>query len=97
MLGGVPIKTLRGMISHCGEGQANDYGTIVRAIPSIASLAAASMTVVEDTMPFYASQLVTALFTPLGRIKYLPTSLLDASTALCSSGRAYVASIIGSF
>lgn len=52
------------------------------------------MTVIATStppLPPQTSELITWLFTRIGRVVYLPPSAMDASTALCGSGPAFAA------
>lgn len=73
---------------------------IVRALPNAASLIRESMTVVADDnnpsapMPPVIMQLVTWIFRRIGDVVFLPTSAMNASTALCGSGPAFFALVL---
>ncbi|KUI59342.1 Pyrroline-5-carboxylate reductase [Cytospora mali] len=72
---------------------------IVRALPNAASLIRESMTVVADdnqpsAMPAATMQLVTWIFRRIGDVVFLPTSAMNASTALCGSGPAFFALVL---
>lgn len=73
---------------------------IVRALPNAASLIRESMTVIADDanpnapMPPATMQLVTWIFRRIGDVVFLPTSAMNASTALCGSGPAFFALVL---
>ena len=67
--------------------------TIIRAMPNTAAAVRESMTVIaisNPPLPPESSSLVTWIFTRIGRVVHLPPSTMDASTALCGSGPAFV-------
>lgn len=68
--------------------------TVVRVMPNTAAAVRESMTVIatsDPPLPPQTSNLLTWIFTRIGRVVYLPPSTMDASTALCGSGPAFVA------
>ena len=67
---------------------------VVRVMPNTAAAVRESMTVIATSTPALSpqlNQLITWIFTRIGRVVYLPPSTMDASTALCGSGPAFVA------
>ncbi|KAF2481296.1 pyrroline-5-carboxylate reductase dimerization-domain-containing protein [Neohortaea acidophila] len=67
---------------------------VIRVMPNTAAAVRESMTVIATStppLPPLLSHLVTWIFTRIGRVVYLPPSTMDASTALCGSGPAFVA------
>ena len=73
--------------------------TVVRAMPNTAAAVRESMTVVATStppLPPQTSNLITWIFSRIGRVTYLPPSTMDASTALCGSGPAFVALMLES-
>ena len=67
---------------------------VVRVMPNTAAAVRESMTVIATSTPALAPELnhlITWIFTRIGRVVYLPPSTMDASTALCGSGPAFVA------
>ena len=100
ILAGIPVvqieETLYGATSTDGpvsEGRCR----IVRVMPNTASLNRESMTVIAtSTPPLSSSQasLVSWIFTRIGRVVHLPSSAMDASTALCGSGPAFCAMML---
>lgn len=67
---------------------------IVRAMPNTAASVRESMTVIAipaAPMPEQEMALITWIFTRIGKVVNLPADKLDASTALCGSGPAFVA------
>jgi pyrroline-5-carboxylate reductase len=70
---------------------------VVRAMPNTASAVRQSMTVIAtSTPPLPAEQqsLVTWIFSRIGKVVHLPPASMDASTALCGSGPAFMALIL---
>lgn len=70
---------------------------IIRAMPNTASQVRESMTVIATSnppLPSAQASLVSWMFNSIGRVVNLPPSTLDASTALCGSGPAFVALIL---
>lgn len=97
ILAGVPVsqieETLYGSTS---PEPPEDEGRcrIVRVMPNTASVNGESMTVVASSTPPLSppqAELVTWMFTRIGRVVQLPASAMDASTALCGSGPAFFA------
>jgi pyrroline-5-carboxylate reductase len=82
-----------------GNEQPRDACRIVRAMPNTASFVRESMTVIATSTPALPSEwnsLVTWIFSRIGRVVHLPPSAMDASTALCGSGPAFMALILES-
>ncbi len=68
--------------------------TVVRVMPNAAALIGESMTVIATSLPPIpkpVNDLVTWIFTRIGRVVHLPAMAMDASTALCGSGPAFYA------
>lgn len=66
---------------------------IVRVLPNTNSIIRESMTVIEtSTPPLSAAHdtLVRFIFRQIGQVAYLPATNMDAATALCGSGPAFV-------
>lgn len=73
--------------------------TIVRAMPNTAAAVRESMTVIGTSTPPLDPEidaLVTWMFTRVGKVVHLPPANMDACTALCGSGPAFVALVIES-
>jgi pyrroline-5-carboxylate reductase len=90
---GVPVSQMETALYGAGEGDKTGC-TIVRAMPNTASGIRESMTVVAISTPPLPSQtasLVSWIFKRIGDVVYLPSSNMDASTALCGSGPAFFA------
>ncbi|KAK3073688.1 delta 1-pyrroline-5-carboxylate reductase [Teratosphaeriaceae sp. CCFEE 6253] len=71
-----------------------DHCTIVRALPNTAAAVRESMTVVATSTPPLPADtlaLVDWIFTRIGRVSHMPPANMDACTALCGSGPAFVA------
>ena len=100
ILAGVPVhqieEFLYGTISDkdpAEEGRCR----IIRAIPNTAASVQESMTVIANStppLPKSEAALVTWMFNQIGRVVQLPASAMDASTALCGSGPAFMALIL---
>ncbi|KAI9841025.1 MAG: delta 1-pyrroline-5-carboxylate reductase [Sclerophora amabilis] len=74
-----------------------DRCRVIRAMPNTASFIRESMTVISaDSPPLPAplAQLVTWIFSRIGRVVHLSGSSMDASTALCGSGPAFFALVL---
>lgn len=70
---------------------------VIRVMPNTAAAVRESMTVICDseiTPPPETSKLVDWIFTRIGRTVRLPASNMDASTALCGSGPAFMALVL---
>ncbi|KAI9789979.1 MAG: delta 1-pyrroline-5-carboxylate reductase [Candelina submexicana] len=100
ILAGVPVsqieEVLYGSISH-GDPEKEGRCRIVRAMPNTASLIRESMTVISiptTPLPPTLNALVTWIFSQIGRVVHLPSSNMDASTALCGSGPAFFALVL---
>ncbi|KAK5744926.1 delta 1-pyrroline-5-carboxylate reductase [Elasticomyces elasticus] len=71
-----------------------DHSKVVRAMPNTAAAVRESMTVIATSSPPLEDEtaaLVDWMFTRIGRIVHLPSSNMDACTALCGSGPAFTA------
>ena len=95
ILAGVPVSQIEETL-YGGPGlEAGDERCrIVRVMPNTASVNGESMTVIASSIPSLPpaqSELVTWIFTRIGRVVHLPASAMDASTALCGSGPAFCA------
>ncbi|WPH03098.1 pyrroline-5-carboxylate reductase [Acrodontium crateriforme] len=76
-----------------GENPAKDV-TVIRAMPNTAAAVRESMTVIGTSnppLPDETSNLITWIFERIGKVVRLPAANMDASTALCGSGPAFVA------
>lgn len=70
---------------------------VVRAMPNTASAVRQSMTVIATStppLPHEQQSLVTWIFSRIGKVVHLPPASMDASTALCGSGPAFMALIL---
>jgi len=84
--GGLSSENVRG-----GEGLAKKHCLVVRAMPSIAAQVQGSMTILSPITCPEAAAMVRELFSLVGGIKVLPSSLFDPAAALCASGPAIIA------
>jgi pyrroline-5-carboxylate reductase len=65
---------------------------MVRVMPNTGATIRQSMTVISAPTPPYPDvvlELVTFIFSTIGRVTQLPPSLMDAATSLCGSGPAF--------
>ncbi|KAL2114140.1 hypothetical protein VUR80DRAFT_446 [Thermomyces stellatus] len=66
--------------------------TVVRAMFNTAAVIRQSLTVIETSnppLPAAEASLITWIFKQIGEVVFLPSSNMDASTALCGSGPAF--------
>ena len=93
ILAGVPVSQIEEIL-YRGDGECEVSCRIVRAMPNTASANRESMTVIANSTPPLSSgqaSLTTWIFTRIGRVIHLPSSAMDAATALCGSGPAFCA------
>ena len=100
ILAGVSVN----QIEECLYGSISDVDPdqdgrcrLVRAMPNTAASVRESMTVIANStpaLPPHTAALVTWIFNRIGRVVRLPPSALDASTALCGSGPAFMALVL---
>jgi pyrroline-5-carboxylate reductase len=89
-------QLLYGTTSASGQLPA-DACRVIRAMPNTASLVRESMTVIANPSPPLPPEwmnFVTWTFSRIGRVVHLPPSAMDASTALCGSGPAFMALVL---
>ncbi|KAL9061599.1 MAG: hypothetical protein Q9162_000131 [Coniocarpon cinnabarinum] len=70
---------------------------IIRVMPNTAASVRESMTVIANPVPPLPEPeqaLITWIFSQIGRVTQLPPNTLDASTALCGSGPAFMALVL---
>lgn len=99
ILAGVTAEQIAGALYPAGEQQTDSLPPcrIVRAMPNTASMVRESMTVIATTtppLPAADTSLVNWMFSRIGRTVTLPPSAMDASTALCGSGPAFMALVL---
>ncbi len=100
ILAGVPVSQIEEVLyGSVGDKDPEEEGRcrIVRVMPNTASLVRESMTVIATStppLPPHSNALVTWMFSRIGRVVHLPPSLMDASTALCGSGPAFMALVL---
>ena len=100
ILAGVPVEQIEGILYGSpfnGDIWPDDRCRIVRAMPNTASFVRESMTVIATTahpLPQSSSTLLTWIFSQIGRVVHLPPSAMDACTALCGSGPAFMALVL---
>lgn len=94
---GVPVSQIEGIL-YGGQPSPNQC-RIVRVMPNTAAVVRQSMTVIatsDPPLPSELESLVTWIFSRIGRVVHLPPSTMDASTALCGSGPAFIALMLQS-
>lgn len=97
ILAGVPVEQIHEILYGDVKMSIDDRCRIVRVMPNTASLVRESMTVIATTtppLPPELNSLVTWIFLRIGKVVHLPPSLMDASTALCGSGPAFMALVL---
>lgn len=95
ILAGVTGEAIEGLLYE--DAIPADACRVVRAMPNTASFVRESMTVIATSNPPLPPQwnsLVTWIFSRIGRVVHLPPSAMDASTALCGSGPAFMALVL---
>ena len=99
ILAGVSVSQIEKTI-YSGASISDDEPVrcrIVRVMPNTASLIRESMTVIatsDPPLPQSLEALVSWIFTRIGRVVHLPSTSMDASTALCGSGPAFFALVL---
>lgn len=97
ILAGVPEEQLEDVLyPDQTHAQILESGgcTVVRAMPNTASAVRESMTVIatrEPPLPPQTRSLVTWIFSRIGKVCEIPSANMDACTALCGSGPAFMA------
>jgi pyrroline-5-carboxylate reductase len=97
VLAGVHSKQIEDTLYLNGSVPASDRCTVVRAMPNTAAMVRESMTTISVTSPPLPKEwddLVSWIFTRIGKIVHLPPSQMDVCTALAGSGPAFVALMI---
>ncbi|RKF53947.1 Pyrroline-5-carboxylate reductase [Erysiphe neolycopersici] len=93
------------LISICAgvtTGQIKDYlnseCSIIRVMPNVAASVKQSMTVIssEASLSSEVSSVITWIFSNIGKVIYLPSSLMDTATALSGSGPGFFALLLES-
>ncbi|KEF52454.1 uncharacterized protein A1O9_11695 [Exophiala aquamarina CBS 119918] len=93
VLAGVTTQSIHEAISRGRSSSAMEY-YVARALPNLAVAQHASATaieIVDPELPADKGDMVSAVFLQLGRIMYLPASLMDAATVMCGSTPAFIA------
>jgi pyrroline-5-carboxylate reductase len=101
---GVPVSQIEEILYGGQESSADSHQPanrcrIVRAMPNTAAVVRQSMTVIatsDPPLPAEIDSLVTWIFSRIGRVVHLPPATMDASTALCGSGPAFIALMLQS-
>jgi pyrroline-5-carboxylate reductase len=97
ILAGVTGEQIEKLLYGGSETQPEGACRIVRAMPNTASFVRESMTVIATSNPPLKPEqnsLVTWIFSRIGRVVHLPPTAMDASTALCGSGPAFMALVL---
>lgn len=95
---GVTVAQIEETLYGDGKNAPNQC-RIVRVMPNTAAVVRQSMTVIAMSDPPLAPELeslVTWIFSRIGRVVHLPPATMDASTALCGSGPAFIALMLQS-
>lgn len=96
---GVPVSQIEEILYGGEETDSQSRCRIVRVMPNTAAVVRQSMTVIatsQPPLPPEIESLVTWIFCRIGRVVYLPPATMDASTALCGSGPAFIALMLQS-
>lgn len=97
ILGGIRTVDLQKVLldpSHRGQSC-----TVVSASPNVASVQRQSITILEDTgtpLPSPVAELAAFIFSCVGQVKWVPTALMEACTALAASTPALFAVTVDS-
>lgn len=94
IVAGVPAEQIEDTLYPDEPYSAGNRCRVVRAMPNTAATVRESMTVIEKPVPPLPAdreELVTWIFNQIGHVVYLPSSNMDASTALAGSGPAFMA------
>lgn len=94
---GVPVSQIEEIVY--GDQTSQNTCRIVRVMPNTAAVVRQSMTVIATSDPPLAPELeslVTWIFSRIGLVVHLPPATMDASTALCGSGPAFIALMLQS-
>jgi pyrroline-5-carboxylate reductase len=86
-------------VIYGSEKASPDQCRVVRAIPNTAAVVRQSMTVVATSEPPLSpelGELVTWIFSRVGRVSYIPATSMDAGCALGGSGPAFIALMLQS-
>lgn len=97
ILAGVPVKQIEDTLYPDGSVPVSERATVVRAMPNTAAMVRESMTIIGTSNPPLPSEwdeLVSWIFTRIGKVVHLPPAQMDVCTALAGSGPAFVALVI---
>lgn len=94
VLAGVTGEQIQGVLYGKGAAPppATARCTVIRAMFNTAAIIRQSLTVIETSnppLPAAQASLITWIFKQIGEVVFLPSSNMDASTALCGSGPAF--------
>lgn len=96
---GVPVSQIEDVLYGSRSSSSPNQCRIVRAMPNTAAVVRQSMTIIatpDPPLPSELESLITWIFCRIGRVIYLPPANMDASTALCGSGPAFIALMLQS-
>lgn len=94
ILAGVTQQQIESFLYPDGVEKADNPCRVVRVMPNTASFVRESMSVIQTSDPPLTEaqlELVTFMFSSIGRVVTLPPANMDVSTALCGSGPAFFA------
>ncbi|GAD94545.1 pyrroline-5-carboxylate reductase [Paecilomyces variotii No. 5] len=94
ILAGVPEKQIEDMLYPDDSTPVDERCRVVRALPNTAAFVRESMTVIgtpNPPLPDELNKVVNWIFTRIGRVVHLPSSNMDACTALAGSSPAFFA------
>lgn len=97
VLAGVSVKQVEDTLYPDGLVPVSERCTVVRAMPNTAAMVRESMTVIgtpEVPLPSEWNELVSWIFTRIGKVVHLPPSQMDVCTALAGSGPAFVSLVL---
>ena len=100
ILAGVPVEQIEQALygNQPHEDIIKSGGaTVVRVMPNTASKVRESMTVIatsDPPLPTEQAKLIDWIFTRIGKVTHLPANQMDACTALCGSGPAFMALVL---
>ncbi|KAI7968513.1 hypothetical protein EIK77_006532 [Talaromyces pinophilus] len=97
VLAGVPTQQIEDTLYLEGSEAASERCTVVRAMPNTAAMVREAMTTISIPSPALPKEwddLISWIFTRIGKIVRIPPSQMDVCTALAGSGPAFVALMI---
>lgn len=96
--GKILISICAGVTATQIKSYLNAECCIIRVMPNVAASVKQSMTVIssEASLPLEASSVITWIFSNIGEVIYLPSTLMDTATALSGSGPGFFALLLES-